>query len=167
MQVVNYYLEGHGEKHTAKVFCLGHAAVRKRATRYVLHGGDGINRWSGITVYPLDFKSNAVRMVINEGLSQKGASARLNLPTGSLLTQWLCRYRQYGTGGLKAKPEGRKPVKKPKQPEAAPKAGHLKTKEGLMEELLYLRAGTAVLKKPDALIREDGVRQSEAGSSQD
>ncbi|MFC5919700.1 helix-turn-helix domain-containing protein, partial [Neisseria weixii] len=45
LQVVNYYLQGHGGKHTAKVFCLGHAAVRKRATRYVLHGGDGINRW--------------------------------------------------------------------------------------------------------------------------
>ncbi|WP_373753004.1 helix-turn-helix domain-containing protein [Neisseria weixii] len=135
MQVVNYYLEGHGEKHTAKVFSLDHATVRKWATRYVLHGEDGINRRSGITVYPLDFKLNAVRMVISEGLSQKETSARLNLPTDSLLTQWLRRYRQYGTDGLKAKPKGRKPMKKPKKPEAVPKADHLKTKEELMEEL--------------------------------
>lgn len=58
-------------------------------------------------------------------------------------------------------------MKKPKKPEAVPKADHLKTKEELMEELLYLRAEMAVLKKLDALIREDEVRQSEAGSSQD
>lgn len=86
LQVVNDYLQGHGEKHTAKVFRLDHAAVRKRATLYVLHGEDGINRRPGITVYPLDFKLNAVRMIINEGLSQKEVSARLNLPTDSLLT---------------------------------------------------------------------------------
>ncbi|RPD86110.1 hypothetical protein EGK75_09695 [Neisseria weixii] len=76
MKVVEYYLQGHGGKLTAKAFCLDHAAVRKRATRYILHGEDGINRWSGITVYPVGFKLNAVRMVINEGLSQKEASAR-------------------------------------------------------------------------------------------
>ncbi|MGF6147093.1 Uncharacterised protein [Kingella potus] len=132
------------KKHTAKVFRLDHATVRKWATRYVLHGEDGINRRHGITVCPLDFKLDAVRMIINEGLSQKEASARLNLPTDSLPIQWLRRPRQYGTDGLKAKPKRRKP----KQPEAAKKADRPKTKEELMEELLYLRAETAVLKKP-------------------
>lgn len=47
------------------------------------------------------------------------------------------------------------------------KADHLKTKEGLMEELPYLRAQMAVLKKLDALIQEKEVRRNEAGSSRD
>lgn len=47
------------------------------------------------------------------------------------------------------------------------KADHLKTKEGLMEELPYLRAQMAVLKKLNALIQEKEVRRNEAGSSRD
>lgn len=167
LKVVKYYLQGHGEKLTAKAFCVDHATVRKWVSRYILHGEDGINRRSGITVYPVDFKLNAIRMVINKGLSQKETCARLNLPTDSILTQWLRQYRQYGIDGLKAKPKGRKSVKKPKQAKAAKKVDHLKTKEELMEELLYLRAQMAVLKKLDALIQEEEARLSEAESFQD
>ena len=161
LEVVKYHLQGHGAKQTAKTFSLNHATVRKWASRYLLHGEEGINRRSGTAVYPLDFKLNAIRMVMDERLSQRETCARLNLPTDSILAQWLRRYRQYGIDGLKPKQKGRKSVKKPKQPETVKKSDHLKTREELMEELLYLRAEMAVLKKLDALIHGKEVRQKE------
>ncbi|STZ49877.1 transposase [Neisseria dentiae] len=167
LKVVKYHLQGHGVKQTAKVFSLNHATVRKWASRYILHGEEGINRRTGTTAYSLDFKLNAIRMVMHEGLSQKETCARLNLPTDSILAQWLHRYRQHGIDGLRPKQKGRKSVKQPEQPETAKKADHLKTKEEMMEELLYLRAEMAVLKKLDALIREKEVRQKERKPSQD
>lgn len=133
---MKYCLQRHSDKLTAQAFGLDHATVRKWAACYMPHGKEGINRRSGMTVYPIDFKLNAVRMVIHQGLSQKETYVCLNLTADSVFTQWLRRYRKYGTDGLKANPKGRKSVKKLKHAQTIPKADHLKTKEELMKELL-------------------------------
>ena len=106
LKVVQYHLQGYGKKHTAKVFPIHHSIVSTWVSRYILHGKYGINRRPNTTVYPLDFKLDAIGLVPNGRRSRKETCVQLNLPANFMLLQWLKQYRQYGIDGLK--PKGRK-----------------------------------------------------------
>lgn len=165
LTVVQYYLAGNGKIRTANRFSISESMVRNWVARYRLHGESGIKRRKHATKYSVEYKLEAIGLVTEQGMSQKAAAARLNLPACSILLQWLRRYRLNGIDGLKPKPKGRKPVKKQHPPQTE-KADHLKTKEELLAQLAYLKAEMAVLKKLDALIHGKEVRQKERNSSQ-
>ncbi|MBF0804731.1 hypothetical protein [Neisseria sp. 19428wB4_WF04] len=84
---MKYHLQGSAKKHTANVFSLNRAAVRKRALRYILHEEGSIGRRSDITIYPLDFQSDVIRMIINLRVCPQKRHGRLNLPTDSIHTR--------------------------------------------------------------------------------
>lgn len=78
---------------------------------------------------------------------------KFNLKTHAQVLDWLHQYQQYGIDGLKPKPKGRpKQMLKPKIPQIKlSQEDRNKTQEQLLEELAYLRAEVALLKKRRAL----------------
>ena len=90
-----------------------------------------------------------------EDWSLRHTSAFFNLSSPGTLFVWLRNYESFGMEGLKSKKRGI-PLKKP--PIAKPKAANEMTKDELEDELEYLRAENAVLKKLDALLQEKRLR---------
>ncbi|MGR5154901.1 helix-turn-helix domain-containing protein, partial [Photobacterium swingsii] len=75
-----------------------------------------------------------------------------------ILSVWLKRYREQGIQGLELQAIGRPPMKQ--QPQHPLKSDDEKTLEELKEELAYLRAENAVLKKLEELAQEKKRRQT-------
>ena len=162
--VVFYCLDGRSFCETAKHFNLDHSIVVHWVKLYQTHGIDSLRRKRSKTVYTVDFKQAAVFRLL-AGESVKALAIELNLGDFNL-RQWLKAYNQYGIMGLYPKPKGRIPVNtaSDKSDEIAKssktrlswqdKADADKTADELMNELAYLRAENAYLKKLDALIRQ-------------
>ena len=106
------------------------------------------------------FKLKVVLSVINDGLSLREAEKTYNLRTKAVITNWLHQYKKDGINGLQPKKGKHRLLKQPKQiePEQA-KIDKSKTQDELLEEIAYLRAEVALLKKRRALRLE-----SEAGA---
>ncbi|WP_029102009.1 helix-turn-helix domain-containing protein [Moraxella caprae] len=167
LSVIAYYLNGHGYKQTAKQFNLSTDSMIKQWVKlYQAHGIDGIQRRSTKAVYDTDFKLNAIKQIQN-GKSLTKLAIELNLPTPSLLSNWLKSYQTFGIMGLTPKPKGRKAMsnkhnanqnkltnKTTSKPSWQAKPDNEKSVDDLLAELAYLRAENDYLKKLDALIRQ-------------
>eukprot|EP01155_Anaeramoeba_flamelloides_P025013 Anaeramoba_flamelloidesa811990_4.p1 GENE.a811990_4~~a811990_4.p1 ORF type:complete len:100 (-),score=2.77 a811990_4:194-493(-) len=85
------------------------------------------------------------------GWSINHTSAVLNFSSPGTLSVWLKQYKQYGIQGLE-RSRRRSPMSK--HPFIQQKSDDEKTLEELKEELAYLRAENAVLKKLEELEQE-------------
>ncbi|STZ08256.1 Transposase and inactivated derivatives [Moraxella caprae] len=166
LSVIAHYQSNHSYKRTAKHFGLDHKTVELWVKLYQTHGIDGIQRRSTKAVYDTDFKLNAIKQLQN-GKSLTQLSIELNLPTPSLLSNWLKSYQTFGIMGLEPKPKGRKAMsnkhnanqnkltnKTTSKPSWQAKPDNEKSVDDLLAELAYLRAENDYLKKLDALIRQ-------------
>ena len=93
----------------------------------------------------------------SEGWSINQTSAYYDLISPSTLLNWQRQYKAQGIDALHPKKSGRPPVKVPPSPNASKSAEEMTEKE-LKEELEYLRAENAVLKKFEALRQEKPPR---------
>jgi len=89
---------------------------------------------------------------INQGNSIRQLAAELGMGNGSVILAWYRKYQQYGIDGLKLDNRGRPRTMKLEKPKRV-----FKSKE---EELEYLRAENAVLKKLAALVQARKERES-------
>ncbi len=102
--------------------------------------------------YSADFKLAAVMRV--EAVESAGEMAiSLGITSQCLLSQWARAYRPNGLDGLKSKPKGGKPKSTPE-----------KKKQTRDEELEYLRAENAFLKKYTELLAKHGMAPASSGS---
>ena len=130
---------------------IDYESLRRWVRFYELYGDAGLVRQSNRR-YDLDFKVNVLQGIDKEGLSLKEAARRFNIAAESSILNWQRLYRENGILGLKNKTRGRPPkMDKPqkKKKEKMP----LTREEELLEELKYLRAENAYLKKLEALVR--------------
>lgn len=95
--------------------------------------------------------------VLEKNLSLREAETLFELKSKTVITRWLRQYRASGIEGLKAKTRERLNLM-PKF--NSDKEDNRKTQEELLEELAYLRAENAFLKKRRALRLEQEAREA-------
>ncbi|KKO47517.1 transposase [Arsukibacterium sp. MJ3] len=120
--------------------------IRYWASVYRVHGLDSFLH----TGYPysFEFKLKVLTTMRKQGWSLNDASAYFDLSTSGILFQWQKLYAHEGISRLHPKKKGRPRMKhKPSEP----KPSEQMTEKELREELDYLRAENAVLKKLEAL----------------
>ena len=171
LQVVEYYLSNQGgQKATACYFNIDHSTVRKWVATYEIHGKQGLLKQVSRSTYSVEFKQEVVLCMINKGLSSREIVKRFRLKERNLAVQWLRQYQACGIEGLKPKPKGRpKHMSKPKlSTSKQDKTDHDKTHNELLEELTYLRAEVAYLKKLQALkLEQEAIQHKLQDLSQD
>lgn len=156
LKMVKLYLEsGASFNRISREFNVDRSLVRRWVTRYRHHGLKGLEPATKHHYSP-SFKLHVVKCVTRDGLTDRQAEARFNLRSTGLIGKWLV---QYHSGQLtkplsetkRAAPMAKKSVDLP--PADAPERSL--SQDELIEELLYLRAENAYLKKLDALIQEE------------
>ncbi|MGY3823727.1 IS3 family transposase [Acinetobacter haemolyticus] len=162
LEVVQYYLSGFGKAATGQKFSVDHMDVQKWVTAFEQYGISGLSVKTTKSHYSQEFKFQVVQSLLNEGLSAKEASQRFHIREKATILQWLNLYHEYGIDGLKAKPKGRaKQMPKPQRTRTQySQADRDKTQEQLLEELAYLRAEVALLKKRRALRLEQEAKEA-------
>lgn len=100
----------------------------------------------------VETKLHALNLMWTNDWSLSHTSAVLNLSSPGTLSVWLKKYNEAGIKGLENRPIGRPPMKP--LPKTTPKSDDEMTLEELKEELAYLRAENAVLKKLEELEQE-------------
>ena len=133
----------------ARKYELNRSMVRRWVASYVLHGRAGLAKKH--TRYDVSFKLHVLARIQSEGLSGAQATALFDIRNSGLIGQWQRQYDLGGLGALASASERRRMRKKP----AIPKPDAELTREELLEEVAYLRAETAFLKKLDALILQE------------
>jgi transposase len=123
--------------------------VRRWRDNYLRHGSAGVSR--KLTLYSAAFKQRVLERIKAEGLSHRQAMALFDIRMSGMIGQW---QRQYDSGGLDALASARERRARMRKKPTTPKPIGELTREELLEEVLYLRAETAYLKKLDALILE-------------
>lgn len=120
--------------------------IRYWSSVYRLHGDNSFLHSD--SPYTVSFKINVLRVMRENGWSLSFTSAYFDLSTSGILFQWQTLYAQEGTSRLHPKKKGRPRMKRNL---SEPKPSEQMTEKELREELDYLRAENAVLKKLEAL----------------
>lgn len=112
--------------------------------------------------YTKDFKIACVLCVKQNQISLSEVATRLGIPSDSTLIKWVTLYNKFGEEGLKSTKMGR-----PKNMSGSKKKGKRKEsftteQSALQEELKYLRAENAYLKKLSALIQQEELNSNGA-----
>lgn len=153
IKVARYRLENDcGSRETAIRYNLDHGTVRKWCSLYKIHGPEGLTKHA--QTYSAKYKLQVLERMQHEGWSTREASAYFNIPTPSTVQTWLRRYNEGGAAALVNRPRGRAMSKKKKPPSPAGGPVEGMTPEEMRQELEYLRAENAYLKKLEALIQE-------------
>ena len=123
--------------------------------RYELYGKAGLRK-KVYQPYDITFKLKVLQSIERENLSLRTACARFKIPSMSTIIKWQRAYESEGVQGLTNKPKGPPPKMKPPIKRKAKKSSKPLTREQeLLEELEYLRAENALLKKLQALVQAD------------
>ncbi len=155
LSVIHHCLNGHGYKQTAKAFGMDCKQVELWVKLYQAHDIDGIRTRTSKTVYSSEFKHHAVLQIL-AGKSIRQLAIELNISNPALLSNWLKAYQNHGIMGLHPKSKGRKPMHTTNTNQAhfSSKPDDKKTQAELIAELQYLRMENDVLKKLEALERQ-------------
>ena len=158
-RVIQYHIEkGGGARSTAVHFGIDHATVRKWYEAYQLHGVLAFSKRS--QPYTVEEKLKILQRMEEESWSSRQASAFFNIPTHSTVQTWLKRYNEGGADALIDRRRGPTMLKskkpsRPRQPVSdREKSVAGMTPEEMRQELEYLRAENAYLKKLEALVQK-------------
>jgi|TARA_R110001606_G_scaffold318966_1_gene465857 transposase len=130
---------------------LDESIVRQWRDSYQQHGKLGLRR--KYTHRSAAFKLTVLESVWRDGLSHRQAAVLFDIRERGAIGRWEQQYHSGGPSALTPKRKGRPPMtRKPPSPPLPP--DEERSQEELLEELAYLRAENAYLKKLDALIQE-------------
>lgn len=158
-QVVHHYLSNSdGTKKTANLFNLSISVVRKWIAIHEIHGEGGLRPCVTNQAYSVNFKLDVIKAVMDDGLSYSQALVKFELKEIGMISTWLRLYQQQGIQGLQPKRRGR-PKGMPQTLKASLcKEDSDKSQAELLDELNYLRAENAFLKKLKALRLEQEAK---------
>lgn len=135
-----------GSTSLSREYNIDRSLVNYWASVYRIHGLDSFLHSEH--PYSFQFKLKVLTTMHEQGWSLNHTSAYFDLSTAGILFQWQKLYAQEGISRLKPKKKGRPRMKRPP---SAPKPSVQMTEKELRDELEYLRAENAVLKKFEAL----------------
>ncbi len=141
-------LNGESSTSLAQEFSISSGLIRYWTSVYRIHGSSSF--------LPLDyqntadFKFSVLQSMWENNWSIKQTSAEFNFSSTGTISVWLKLYNQSGFQGLHSRPKGRTSMKT--QSNKRPiKSDEEMSLDELREELAYLRAENAVLKKLEEL----------------
>ncbi|MEZ8968840.1 helix-turn-helix domain-containing protein, partial [Vibrio breoganii] len=147
--IAKQYLQGESSQELSRLHSIPSRQIRYWAQVFDIHGSQAF--------IPHGFAKNAqtklqaLTHMWTNGWSISHTSAVLNFSSSGTLAVWLKQYERYGFQGLE-RSRGRPAMSK--HPFIQNKSDDEKTLEELKEELAYLRAENAVLKKLEELEQE-------------
>ena len=154
LDVIEHYMSGKdGFNRTAEHFGISRSAIKKWVAAYQVHGAESLIKRRAS--YTAEFKLSVVQHMHQHGLSLLATAAHFNIPALSSILQW---QQLYNDGNLTAfarnqQPTMNTPTYAPTTSSDTAKPADTRTREELLDEVEYLRAEVAYLKKLDALIR--------------
>jgi len=143
--------DGTSLREVARQHGLDHSLVRTWRESYRQHGVEGLRKT--YTHRSAAFKLQVLETMWREGLSRRQTEALFDIRERGAIGRWARQYHSGGLTALEPKRKGRHPMTQ-KPPSPPPPSDDERSQEELLEELAYLRAENAYLKKLDALIRE-------------
>ncbi len=129
--------------------------IRYWSEVYRLHGEEAFKH--SYRPYTQRFKLGVIETMKSENWSLTYTSAFYDLSSPGILSGWLTRYTQLGSEGLISRQKGNKQMEKSLN-STQEKSPNKMSEEELINELEYLRAENAVLKKFKALAQEKKER---------
>ena len=157
LEVVKYYLNGHGYGETAKYFKLpDFSYVRNWVKKYQEHGTAGLAK-NHISSYSGEFKINVVKYMHENHLSLKETAFHFNLAGSDRVAIWERIYYEEGPQALYEERRGRN-----KNMNSKPRKKKLskEVEEDLIAENQRLRMENEYLKKLNALVQERIKREN-------
>ena len=155
LRIVLEVLEGRALKSICRELGLNRHSVRSWISRYHLYGEDGLCVASSTKRSTAIEKEKIVLEYLNEDVTLAELSLRYDYHRDTIHS-WVRKYRQNGASTF-VKPVRKKSMARPKK--KAPET----ELERLQEEVLWLRAENALLKKVRALVEEERNRARHAG----
>lgn len=134
----------------AEQFNVSSRQIRYWAQVFAIHGSKAFT--GNERSPPAKYKFSVLQKMWTNNWSLGHTSAFFNLASPGILFKWNKDYANYGMSGLEPRKKGRV-LKKPKIKSSDKPAEQMSDKE-LREELEYLRAENAVLKKLEALAQK-------------
>jgi transposase len=162
--IVDRIVQGQGSVKTiAKEHSLSYDMVRRWQKQFESFGVEGLKPRGGKALYPQSFKISVLQTIQEENLSLMEAMLHFNLPSPSIIVNWRKQVEAHGFKGLKPQVKGRPPMEKndrlPNKRKKRASKVPLTREEQLQQELEYLRAENALLKKLHALVQKDSKRK--------
>jgi transposase len=152
-QVVRHYLDsGDGAKTTARLFGVDHGAVRRWTEHWKVSGEAGF--LISTKHYSAEFKESVILWMKENSSSSRKAAAKFQVAAACTVSKWERLYREGGIMALHNKRRGRPVASGKKNRSDKVVATTYPEFRNIEEELEYLRAENAYLKKLQALIRE-------------
>lgn len=152
--VIKDYQLGYGSIAISKRKKIAESLIKRWIRAYQAQGLDGLKKQSRKTV-SADIKQQAVKELIEKCLSFETVALKYHVSISAVYS-WFQRVKKHGYSSLLTIKQGR-----PNKFMGRPKKKEPETEiEKLQEELLYLRAENALLKKLKALEEERIVRES-------
>ncbi|MFY3771789.1 hypothetical protein AHYW_001685 [Providencia manganoxydans] len=145
--IANQYLSWESSEALSKIYDISSRQIRYWAQVVTIHGNKAFQPTPHLRCAKA--RLQAIKLMWTHDWSLGHTSAVLNLTTTGTLSLWLDRYDKYGFKGLECRSRGRKPMDFSKIITDRP--DNEKTLEELKEEVAYLRAENAVLKKLEEL----------------
>ncbi|GAB6873442.1 helix-turn-helix domain-containing protein [Halomonas shantousis] len=130
---------------------LDESSLRQWRDNYRQHGALGLRR--KYRHRSAAFKLAVLERMWRDGLSRRQAAVLFDIRECGAIGRWEQQYHSGGLSALAPKRKGRRPMAK-KPSSSPPPPDRERSHEELLEELAYLRAENAYLKKLDALTRE-------------
>ncbi len=140
-------MSGESSPFLSEKYSISSRQIRYWAQVVAIHGDKAFQPTPHLRCATARFQ--ALKLMWTNDWSLGHTSAILNLISPGILSIWLDRYNKNGFKGLECGPRGRLPMKHPRITPV--RSDDEKTLEELKEEVAYLRAENAVLKKLEEL----------------
>lgn len=159
LRIVRLYMSGRCTRtELSHRYKLDKSMIGRWLASYRRHGVFGVRK--KYTFHSARFKLSVLKRMWAKGLSRSETESFFDLRQNGVVARWERQYHAGGLEGLEPKPRGHRKKKMP-EPPRAPKPSSSqsegsRSREQLLEEVEYLRAEVAYLKKLNALVQAKG-----------